>query len=103
MTLQETKKDYDVIRPITGDVPCGRSNRNPSNIMNMLAFLNVRLQCNIRGRESQCSAETASNSLHSVHFRCLTSDYKKVTIPLTIPIGIENYKKHLRLLRRTII
>lgn len=89
MTLQETKKDYDVIRPITGDVLRGRSNRNPSNIMNILAFLNVGMQCNIRGAESQGSAETASNSLHSVHFRCLTSGYKKVTISLTIPIGIE--------------
>lgn len=92
-----------MIRPITGDVLRGRSNRNPSNITSILAFLNVRLQCNIRGEESQRSAETASNSLHSVHFRCLTSVYKKVTIQLTIPIGIENYKKHLRLLRRTII
>ena len=99
----QNKRRITIIRPITENVPCGRSYRNPSNMINILAFLNVRLQCNIRGRESQGSAETASNSLHSVHFRCLTSDYKKVTIPLTIPIGIENYKKHLRLLRRTII
>ena len=87
--FQKQKKDHDMIRPITENVPCGRSNRNPSNIINILAFLNVRMQCNIRGEESQCSAETASNSLHSVHFRCLTSGYKKVTISLTIPIGIE--------------
>ena len=100
---EKQKKDHDIIRPITENVPCGRSYRNPSNITSILAFLNVRLQCNIRGEESQRSAETASNSLHSVHFRCLTSVYKKVTIQLTIPIGIENYKKHLRLLRRTII
>lgn len=45
-----------MIRPITGNVPCGRSNRNPSNITNILAFLNVRMQCNIRGAESQGSA-----------------------------------------------
>ena len=45
-----------MIRPITGDVLRGRSNRNPSNIMNILDFLNVRMQCNIRGAESQGSA-----------------------------------------------
>ena len=57
-----------MIRPITGDVPCGRSYRNPSNIMNILAFLNVRLQCNIRGAESQCSAGDETQSLQCVHF-----------------------------------
>ena len=62
------KKDHDMIRSITGNVPCGRSNRNPSNIMNILAFLNVRLQCNIRGTESQCSAGDEMQSLQSVHF-----------------------------------
>lgn len=56
-----------MIRPITGDVPCGRSYRNPSNIMNILAFLNVRLQCNIRGAESQRSAGDEMQSLQSVH------------------------------------
>ena len=77
MTLQETKKDYDVIRPITGDVPCGRSNRNPSNIMNMLAFLNVRLQCNIRGAESQCSAGDEMQSLQCVHFSYMESAWEE--------------------------
>ena len=56
-----------MIRPITGDVPCGRSYRNPSNIMNILAFLNVRTQCNIRGGESQCSAGDETQSLRCVH------------------------------------
>lgn len=60
-------KDYDIIRPITGDVPCGRSNRNPSNITSILAFLNVRMQCNIRGEESQCPAGDETQSLQSVH------------------------------------
>ena len=45
-----------MIRPITRDVLRGRSNRNPSNKMNILDFLNVRMQCNIRGAESQGSA-----------------------------------------------
>ena len=57
-----------MIRPITGDVPCGRSYRNPSNIMNILAFLNVRTQCNISGAESQCFAGGETQSLQSVHF-----------------------------------
>ena len=57
-----------MIRSITGNVPCGRSNRNPSNIMNILAFLNVRMQCNIRGAESQCSAGDETQSLQCVHF-----------------------------------
>ena len=56
-----------MIRPITGNVPCGRSNRNPSNITNILAFLNVRMQCNIRGGESQCSAGDETQSLRCVH------------------------------------
>ena len=66
--FQKQKKDHDMIRPITENVPCGRSNRNPSNIMNILAFLNVRMQCNIRGAESQCSAGDETQSLQSVHF-----------------------------------
>ena len=34
--------------------PCGCSNRNPSKFINEYScFLNVRMQCNIRGRESQ--------------------------------------------------
>lgn len=56
-----------MIRPITGNVPCGRSNRNPSNIINILAFLNVRMQYNIRGAESQCSAGDEMQSLQCVH------------------------------------
>ena len=56
-----------MIRPITENVPCGRSNRNPSNIMNILAFLNVRMQCNIRGAESQCSTGDGTQSLRCVH------------------------------------
>lgn len=89
-----------MIRPITENVPCGRSNRNPSNIINILVFQKVRMQCNIRGAESQCSAETASNSLHSVHFRCLTSDYKKVTIPLTIPNRNRKLQKALKIITK---
>ena len=65
---EKKKKDHDVTRLITENVPCGRSNRNPSNIMNILAFLNVRTQCNIRGAESQCSAGGETQSLQSVHF-----------------------------------
>ena len=52
----ENKRRITIIRPITENVPCGRSNRNPSNKMNILDFLNVRMQCNIRGAESQGSA-----------------------------------------------
>ena len=52
----ENKRRITIIRPITENVPYGRSNRNPSNIMNILDFLNVRMQCNIRGAESQGSA-----------------------------------------------
>ena len=65
---KKQKKDHDVTRTITGNVPCGRPNRNPSNIMYILAFLNVRSQCNIRGAESQCSAGDETQSLQSVHF-----------------------------------
>ena len=36
--LEKQKKDYDMIRPITGDVLRGRSNRNPSNILNGFCF-----------------------------------------------------------------
>ena len=64
---EKQKKDYDMIRPITGNVPCGRPNRNPSNTINILVFLNVRLQCNIRGEESQCPAGDETQSLQSVH------------------------------------
>ena len=35
---EKQKKDYDMIRPITGDVLRGRSNRNPSNILNGFCF-----------------------------------------------------------------
>ena len=56
-----------MIRPITENVPCGRSNRNPSNIMNILAFLNVRMQCNISGTESQCFTGDEMQSLRCVH------------------------------------
>ena len=68
MTLQKNKRRITIIRPITENVPCGRSNRNPSNIINVLAFLNVRTQCNIRGAESQCSAGDETQSLQCVHF-----------------------------------
>ena len=61
-----------MIRPITENVPCGRSNRNPSNKMNILDFLNVRMQCNIRGRESQGSAGGEIQSLQCVHVLCLS-------------------------------
>ena len=64
---EKQKKDYDMIRPITGNVPCGRLNRNPSNIINIHAFLNVRMQCNIRGAESQCSTGDGTQSLRCVH------------------------------------
>lgn len=57
-----------MIRPITENVLCGSSNRNPSNIMNILAFLNVRMQCNIRGGESQCFAGGETQSLQCVQF-----------------------------------
>lgn len=57
-----------MIRPITENVLCGSSNRNPSNIMNILTFLNVRLQCNIRGAESQRFAGDETQSLQCVHF-----------------------------------
>ena len=33
----------------------------------VFAFLNVRLQCNIRGAESQCSAGDDTQSLQCVH------------------------------------
>ena len=56
-----------MIRPITRDVLRGRSNRNPSNIINIHAFLNVRMQCNIRGAESQCSTGDGTQSLRCVH------------------------------------
>ena len=36
--LEKQKKDYDMIRPITRDVLRGRSNRNPSNILNGFCF-----------------------------------------------------------------
>ena len=62
------KKDHDMIRPITENVPCGRSNRNPSNIMNILAFLNVRMQCNISGTESQCFTGDEMQSLRCAYF-----------------------------------
>ena len=35
---EKQKKDYDMIRPITGNVPCGRLNRNPSNITNGFCY-----------------------------------------------------------------
>ena len=63
----ENKRRITKIRPITGDVLGGRSYRNPSNIMNILAFLNVRMQCNIRGAESQCPAGDETQSLRCVH------------------------------------
>ena len=68
MTFSKTKEGSRYNRPITENVPCGRLNRNPSNIMNILAFLNVRMQCNIRGAESQCSAGDETQSLQCVHF-----------------------------------
>ena len=68
MTFSKTKEGSRYDRPITGDVPCGCSSRNPSNIMNILDFLNVRMQCSIRGAESQCSAGDETQSLQSVHF-----------------------------------
>ena len=64
----KNKRRITIIWPITENVPCGRSNRNPSNIMNILDFLNVRMQCNIRGAESQCSAGDETQSLQCVHF-----------------------------------
>ena len=64
---EKQKKDHDIIRPITENVPCGRSYRNPSNIINIHAFLNVRMQCNIRGAESQCSTGDGTQSLRCVH------------------------------------
>ena len=65
-----------MIRPITGDALRRRSNRNPSNIMNILAFLNVRMQCNIRGGESQCPAGDETQSLRCVYFGGIRfSDY----------------------------
>lgn len=64
---KKQKKDHDIIRPITENVPCGRSYRNPSNIINIHAFLNVRMQCNIRGAESQCSTGDGTQSLRCVH------------------------------------
>lgn len=67
--FRKQKKDHDIIQPITGNVPCGRSNRNPSNIINVLAFLNDRMQCNIRGGESQCSVGSGKRNLQYVHFR----------------------------------
>ena len=56
LTFWKNKRRITIIWPITENVPCGRSNRNPSNIINILDFLNVRMQCNIRGAESQGSA-----------------------------------------------
>lgn len=64
---EKQKKDHDIIRPITENVPCGRSYRNPSNIINIHAFLNVRMQCNIREAESQCSTGDGTQSLRCVH------------------------------------
>lgn len=69
---EKQKKDHDIIRPITENVPCGRSYRNPSNIINIHAFLNVRMQCNIREAESQCSTGDGTQSLRCVHVLCLS-------------------------------